>query len=57
VGIPFEATYSSGRPGDPQRRRPDITVARSLGWSPTTDLESGLAQTYRWFGGERLAFA
>ncbi len=57
VGIPFEATYSSGRPGDPQRRRPDITVARSLGWSPTTDLETGLAQTYRWFAGERLAFA
>ncbi len=57
VGIPFEATYSSGRPGDPQRRRPDITVARSLGWSPKTDLETGLAQTYRWFGRERLAFA
>jgi len=57
AGIPFEATYSSGRPGDPQRRRPDITVARSLGWSPTTDLETGLAETYRWFGGERLAFA
>jgi dTDP-glucose 4,6-dehydratase/UDP-glucuronate decarboxylase len=57
AGIPFEATYSSGRPGDPQRRRPDIMVARSLGWSPTTDLETGLAETYRWFGGERLAFA
>ncbi len=56
IGIPYEAVYSSGRPGDPQRRRPDITIARSLGWAPTTDLESGLAETYRWFTRERLAF-
>ncbi len=57
VGIPFEAVYSSGRPGDPQRRKPDITVARSLGWSPNTNLETGLLETYKWFSDERLAFA
>jgi nucleoside-diphosphate-sugar epimerase len=56
VGIPYKTHYSPGRPGDPQRRRPDITLARSLGWAPTTDLETGLAETYKWFSGERLAF-
>jgi nucleoside-diphosphate-sugar epimerase len=56
IGIPYEAVYSSARPGDPQRRRPDISLARSLGWSPTTDLETGLAETYRWFSSERPAF-
>lgn len=31
---------------DPQRRRPDISLAkRVLGWEPTTDLESGLERT------------
>ncbi|MBY6680855.1 MULTISPECIES: GDP-mannose 4,6-dehydratase [unclassified Rhodococcus (in: high G+C Gram-positive bacteria)] len=35
---------------DPQRRCPDITVARTaLGWSPTVDLADGLTRTVRWF--------
>ncbi len=34
---------------DPQRRRPDLTVARrELGWEPTVDLDEGLADTVRW---------
>ena len=57
VGIPFDPLYSNGRPGDPQRRRPDISFAKSLGWMPMTDLETGLAETYRWFSRERLAYA
>jgi dTDP-glucose 4,6-dehydratase len=37
------------RRGDPNQRRPDITLARSrLGWEPTTDLETGLARTIDW---------
>ena len=37
-------------PDDPLRRNPDISLARqSLGWSPTTSLEDGLAKTIRYF--------
>ena len=37
--------------GDPQRRRPDITKARTLlGWEPQTSLEDGLAKTIEYFG-------
>lgn len=33
---------------DPPRRRPDISLAvRTLGWRPTTDLDTGLARTIR----------
>ena len=33
---------------DPERRRPDISVARErLGWQPTTKLEDGLRQSHR----------
>ena len=33
-------------PDDPTRRRPDITLARTLlGWEPATDLETGLLRT------------
>jgi nucleoside-diphosphate-sugar epimerase len=35
---------------DPTRRRPDITLARSvLGWEPQVELREGLARTIEWF--------
>jgi dTDP-glucose 4,6-dehydratase len=35
---------------DPQRRCPDITVARErLGWEPTVSYQAGLAMTVDWF--------
>jgi UDP-glucuronate decarboxylase len=35
---------------DPQRRRPDIALARhALGWAPRTALEAGLKATIAWF--------
>ncbi len=35
---------------DPARRRPDITLARTLlGWEPKISLEEGLARTAEWF--------
>ncbi|MCX7801312.1 MAG: SDR family oxidoreductase [Fimbriimonadales bacterium] len=37
-------------PDDPQRRRPDLTRARTiLGWEPTTPLEEGLRRTVEFF--------
>ncbi len=41
---------------DPQRRRPDITLAREvLDWQPRTGLEDGLAATIAWFRAEMRA--
>ena len=49
VGVPYDAEHVAAREGDPQRRRPDLTRARGLGWAPTTQLEQGLRTTYDWF--------
>jgi UDP-glucuronate decarboxylase len=35
---------------DPERRRPDITLAKEkLGWEPTVPLREGLEKTIEWF--------
>ena len=40
--------------GDPTRRRPDISRARSLlGWEPKVSLRDGLARTHDWYIEER----
>ncbi len=57
AGVPFVADYLDPRPQDPQRRRPDLTFARSVGWAPTTSLMTGLRATLDWYRQERLAFA
>lgn len=45
-GIRFEAS----RTDDPERRRPDITRARTmLDWEPHISKEEGLSQTIAWF--------
>jgi len=37
-------------PDDPERRRPDITLARDrLGWEPRTQLAEGLVPTVEYF--------
>ena len=42
---------------DPRRRRPDISRAKALlGWSPTVDLEVGLANTIAWFRQEMASY-
>ena len=48
-GVELEVRHSPPRPQDPQRRRPDASRAASLGWTPQTSLEAGLAQTIAWF--------
>ncbi|NBV44917.1 MAG: SDR family oxidoreductase [Planctomycetia bacterium] len=41
---------------DPERRRPDITLAgEKLGWKPTVPLEDGLARTIDWFRSVNLS--
>ena len=57
TGTSFNPQYESAREGDPQRRKPDLTLARGYGWAPSTPLEEGLKITWRWFTEERLAFA
>jgi nucleoside-diphosphate-sugar epimerase len=57
TGTPYNPAYESAREGDPQRRKPDLTLAREYGWEPTTSLEDGLRMTWQWFSEDRLAFA
>ncbi|MGH9168231.1 MAG: UDP-glucuronic acid decarboxylase family protein [Acidimicrobiia bacterium] len=39
--------------GDPQRRRPDISLARRiLGWEPKIGIKEGLARTAEWLAGQ-----
>jgi dTDP-glucose 4,6-dehydratase len=39
---------------DPQRRSPDITLARErLGWAPRVDYRTGLSMTLQWFSAAR----
>ena len=57
AGVELQTAFEAGREGDPQRRKPDLTLARTYGWAPTTSLEDGLRITWQWFKEERLAFA
>lgn len=41
--------YTVAAVSDPERRRPDISLAKSrLGWEPKVDLEEGLKKTIKW---------
>jgi nucleoside-diphosphate-sugar epimerase len=57
AGVAFDPDYVSAREGDPQRRKPDLTLASAYGWRPATSLEEGLRVTWEWFTEDRLAFA
>jgi dTDP-glucose 4,6-dehydratase len=42
--------FDPRRPGDPERRRPDITrIQARYGWTPGVDLSTGLDRTIDWF--------
>ena len=48
-GSASEVVFLDKRGDDPERRRPDLDLARRLiGWKPTTDLRVGLAATIEW---------
>ncbi len=49
AGSSSEIVYEPRPQDDPERRRPDITLAKSaLGWEPQVDLASGLERTLGW---------
>jgi nucleoside-diphosphate-sugar epimerase len=48
AGVRFAVKHLEPRPGDPRRRRPDLTKARSMGYAPRTTLDDGLATTIAW---------
>ncbi|HTJ27010.1 MAG TPA: NAD-dependent epimerase/dehydratase family protein [Candidatus Limnocylindria bacterium] len=56
LGTPLARVELPARPEDPQRRRPDITLARSLGWAPRTPLAEGLRRTYDWLTSDALLY-
>ena len=54
AGVDHEVEFHDIPEDDPQRRQPDITRAvETIGWRPVVSLESGLAQTIKWYR-ERL---
>jgi nucleoside-diphosphate-sugar epimerase len=56
LGKTLERASLPARPEDPQRRRPDITLARSLGWAPRTTLAEGLRRTYDWLTSDAMLY-
>lgn len=48
VGVPFAVEHGPARVGDPKRRKPELTVARSYGWAPRVSLDEGLRLTVAW---------
>ncbi|WP_280422920.1 NAD-dependent epimerase/dehydratase family protein [Nocardia carnea] len=56
VGSRSTLEYIEGAVDDPQRRCPDITVARrELDWQPRVDRGEGLLRTIDWFAGHTVS--
>lgn len=49
VGYEGEIRWDTSRPAGAPAKLLDSSAARALGWSPRTDLRTGLRQTYAWF--------
>jgi nucleoside-diphosphate-sugar epimerase len=56
LGTTLARVELPARPEDPQRRRPEITLAQSLGWAPRTTLAEGLRRTYDWLTSDALLY-
>ncbi len=56
TGTTETITSIQARPGDPQRRCPDITKAKNLlKWEPTVELSEGLLRTWEYFKNQKNA--
>lgn len=54
----LEIVYVTARPGDPARRRPDISRMRErYGWQPAVDLDTGLRATIAAFTADTVSAA
>jgi len=49
VGFHGEIDWDASQPDGAPEKRLDSSVMRGLGWSPSTDLRTGVERTYRWF--------
>ena len=51
-GRPLDLDHAEARPGELLHSSLDASKLRSLGWSPATDLHSGLGETFRWIAAQ-----
>lgn len=49
IGFEGEITWDKSKPDGMPKKVSDINRIRKLGWSPQTDLSSGLKKTYEWY--------
>jgi GDP-L-fucose synthase len=49
VGFDGEIVFDRDKPDGTPRKLLNVTRIESLGWKATTDLETGIRQTYRWY--------
>jgi GDP-L-fucose synthase len=49
VGFKGELSFDPSRPDGTPRKLLDVSRISALGWSPQTDLQSGLHRTYDWY--------
>lgn len=57
AGAAFAVEHLAARDEDPQRRCPDTSFSRALGWQATTALADGLAEVHHWSTREALQYA
>ena len=55
VGFTGELVFDASKPDGTPRKLMDVSRLAGLGWKATTDLRSGVQQTYDWFLRERAA--
>lgn len=55
VGFTGELVFDASKPDGTPRKLMDVSRLAELGWKATTDLRSGVQQTYDWFLRERAA--